>query len=98
MCTYNGHEYLKEQLNSLCEQTYPFIEIIISDDHSTDDSYVMLEQYAKKDDRISLYRNNRNLGYINNFSRAGGYAKGSYIAISDQDDVWHPDKIKNIME
>ena len=98
MCTYNGYGYLKEQLDSLCKQTYPSIEIIICDDRSTDNSYTLLEQYAAADKRISLYQNESNLGYALNFTRACRHAKGTYIAIADQDDVWHPDKIKNIIE
>lgn len=98
MCTYNGSYYIQEQIESLRNQTYPCIEIIIFDDCSTDDTYKLLEQFSSTDRRIRCYSNESNLGYTGNFSKACTYAIGEYIAISDQDDVWHPDKIKRLME
>jgi len=98
MCTYNGIDFIKEQLDSLCKQSYHFIELIISDDNSTDPTYSVLQEYAATDQRIKLYRNEITQGYIRNFSLACSYAKGTYIAFSDQDDIWHPDKIKRIVE
>ena len=98
MCTYNGGLFIQEQLDSILHQTYPSIEIIIVDDRSTDDTYKILEQYAALSKNVHLFRNESNVGYIRNFSNACSYAKGDYIAISDQDDVWHPDKIKRMLE
>ena len=52
--TYNSEKYLKRCINSICNQTYKNIEIIIIDDGSTDDTFNICEEYAKWDDRIKI--------------------------------------------
>jgi glycosyltransferase involved in cell wall biosynthesis len=93
MCTYNGGLYIKEQLESILDQTHLHLEVIAGDDASTDDSFAILEEFAKKDPRVRIYRNEKNLGYNLNFSIACEKARGDYIAISDQDDIWEKNKI-----
>jgi glycosyltransferase involved in cell wall biosynthesis len=97
LCTYNGESYLKEQLNSIQQQTYPNIEIIIADDCSTDNSYAIAKLAAEKDVRITSFQNKANLGYNKNFINAFQYAKGNYIAIADQDDIWELNKLEYMM-
>ncbi|MGZ5220143.1 MAG: glycosyltransferase family 2 protein [Chitinophagaceae bacterium] len=97
LCTYNGTLYIDDQLNSILRQTYDNIEIIISDDLSTDGTFEKLTEYAGQDNRIKLFRNEKNLGYNQNFSKACGLATGNYIAIADQDDVWEHDKIEILL-
>ena len=70
LATYNGELYLAEQLDSILNQTIPFDELIISDDVSTDRTWMILEDYAQRDKRIKLYRNNSNLGFLKNFENA----------------------------
>ena len=94
MCTYNGAEFLKEQLDSLINQTYPIYELIIQDDGSTDSTVSILEEYVRRYDFIHLYQNESQKGINKNFYSAISRAKGEYIAISDQDDIWEPDKIE----
>ena len=98
MCTYNGALYVKEQLDSIIRQTYPSLEIIIADDASTDDTWTILESIAKEDERIRLYRNEKNLGFNVNFSQACEKATGEYIAIADQDDIWEAEKIAVLVD
>jgi len=98
MATYNGSEYLKEQLDSILNQTYANIEVIICDDCSTDNTFQILQDYAKKDSRIKLFKNDKNLGYVKNFEKAISLSKGDYIALSDQDDVWMKDKIEILLK
>lgn len=93
LCTYNGDRFVAEQLESICRQNYPHLEIIIVDDSSTDGTFELLTQYAQKDQRIRLYHNEKNLGFNLNFNRACSLAKGDFIAIADQDDIWHESKI-----
>lgn len=93
LCTYNGENYLKTQIDSILEQSYPNIEIIIVDDCSTDSTPEILTEYQIQDSRIKLYFNEKNLGHTNNFGKAIGLSNGKYIALSDQDDVWVKDKI-----
>lgn len=62
MPNYNNAEYLKEAIESVLNQTYSNLELIIIDDCSTDNSWEIIKQYAEKDRRITIYRNNKNLG------------------------------------
>ena len=94
VCTYNGQDYLNEQLQSLVNQTYSNIEIIVIDDHSTDDTVDILKRYQEKYPHFSYFQNDVNLGYVKNFEKAISLCNGDYIALCDQDDIWHPDKIE----
>lgn len=94
MSTYNGAVYVAEQVESILQQTYTALEIIIADDASTDNTYSILKSFTEKDNRIVLYRNEKNLGYNISFSQACAKATGAFIAISDQDDVWELNKIE----
>lgn len=94
MSTYNGSLYVAEQIESIINQTYSNLEIILADDASTDNTFEILKSYAEKDKRIIAYRRKENAGYNINFSEACSKANGVYIAISDQDDVWELNKIE----
>jgi glycosyltransferase involved in cell wall biosynthesis len=94
MSTYNGSLYVAEQIESILKQTHSNLEIILADDASTDNTFEILKSYAEKDKRIIARRRQVNVGYNINFSEACTKAKGAYIAISDQDDVWELDKIE----
>lgn len=98
LCTHNGEKYLEQQLDSLLEQTYQNIEIIVVDDCSSDNTVNILERYASKDKRIIIYTNQSNLGFNKNFEKAFTLCKGEYIAICDQDDIWRLDKIKLLID
>lgn len=98
LCTYNGKQFLKEQLNSLTRQTYPKLEIIVVDDCSTDGTKELLMSFASQHDNIKLYFNEHNLGYNKNFEKAICLANGEYFAICDQDDVWLPEKIQKLID
>jgi glycosyltransferase involved in cell wall biosynthesis len=95
--TYNGQTYLREQLDSVLAQTYPFLEIITIDDGSTDSTVAILREYAARDPRIRLVVNEQNLGFIRNFEKGCSLASGRWIALCDQDDYWHPDKVKKMV-
>ncbi|MBK8288966.1 MAG: glycosyltransferase family 2 protein [Cellvibrionales bacterium] len=92
--TYNGAKYLAAQLDSILAQTYTGLEIILSDDASTDDTWAIAQRYAAKDPRIVLIRHEKNVGLHANLGGALERATGMYIAISDQDDIWRSDKIE----
>jgi len=94
MCTFNGEKYLKEQIESIINQTYPVYEIIIQDDNSTDHTMEILRDYERKFANIHVFRNETQEGINKNFFSAIDRATGDYIALSDQDDVWHPEKIE----
>ncbi|MEA3491835.1 MAG: glycosyltransferase family 2 protein [Campylobacterota bacterium] len=93
MATYNGESFLEEQLNSIVEQKYNNIELLIADDNSTDKTYQILSHYAQIFSWIHIYRNNKHLGLVKNFEKLLKQAQGKYIAFCDQDDVWEEDKL-----
>jgi glycosyltransferase involved in cell wall biosynthesis len=96
LCTYNGEKFIGQQVDSILRQTYSPIELIISDDASTDQTPGILEKY-KADSRITLFRQDQNIGLSGNFSFAAAQAKGELIAFSDQDDIWLENKIEKLV-
>lgn len=93
---YNVEEYLKECLDSVINQTLKEIEIICIDDCSTDSSYSILEEYAKKDSRIVLIKNKENMGVGYNRNIGIKEAKGEYIGFIDSDDYISEDYYENL--
>lgn len=98
MTTYNGENYLREQLDSIINQTYKDIELIVCDDVSTDNTPTILKEYEHKDNRIHIYFNEINLGFKKNFEKAITLCKGEYIAFCDQDDVWENWKLQESID
>ena len=96
--TYNGETYLREQLDSVLAQTYPFLEIITIDDGSSDSTVEILNEYAARDPRIKVVVNEQNLGFIRNFEKGCSLATGHWIALCDQDDYWMPEKVRKMVE
>ena len=91
IATYNGEKYIKEQLLSILPQLGKKDEVIISDDHSTDNTLDIVK--GLNDNRIKIVINNREKGYTSNFENALSYAIGDYIFLSDQDDIWMSNKV-----
>lgn len=91
IATYNGEKYIKEQLLSILPQLGKKDEVIISDDHSTDNTLDIVK--GLNDNRIKIVMNNREKGYTSNFENALSYAIGDYIFLSDQDDIWMSNKV-----
>ena len=98
LATFNGGTFLRKQLGSLLNQEYSPIEIIISDDGSTDDTLSILEEYSKTYSTVRWYKNPRPCGYIKNFEYAISKCTGDIIFLCDQDDVWYSDKVSSHME
>lgn len=88
LATYNGEKFITEQMESILNQSFQDFEVVIHDDCSTDGTYDLLHQFAQKDSRIILRRNEHNLGFSENFKSIVDECTGEYIAFSDQDDVW----------
>ena len=94
MTTYNGEKYLGEQIESILCQTYPIHELIIQDDGSTDQTVAIARKYEKTYPQVKVFVNEKNIGLNLNFQTVAMRATGDFVAISDQDDVWYPEKIE----
>lgn len=93
LSTYNGEKYIQEQIESILNQTYSNIEIIVRDDGSKDKTVEILKEY-EKERKITLYLG-ENKGFISSFFELLQMEDGAdYYAFSDQDDIWKPDKIE----
>ena len=98
LASYNGEKYIQEQIESILKQTYTNFRLLISDDCSTDKTREILEEYQKKDSRITVFFQEKNLGYIRNFEFLLKQIKNEYYMLSDQDDVWLPNKVEKSLE
>ena len=95
LATYNGSKYLSEQIDSLINQTYKNINIIVRDDGSTDNTVEIIEEYEKKDSRVRLLSDNLgNLGFVRNFEELMKNSTSEYLMFSDQDDIWYNNKVE----
>ena len=94
-CTYNGEKYIREQLDSIFNQTLPVDEIIICDDRSSDNTIAIIQEYqAKFPSIITLHINEENLRSVKNFEKAISLCTNDIIFLSDQDDSWLPNKVE----
>ncbi len=92
MCTYNGAAFVAQQLQSIAAQTRLPDEVVICDDRSTDNTCAIIDA-LQLPFPVRLSVNETNLGSTSNFARAIGLCEGQVIALSDQDDVWLPEKM-----
>lgn len=95
MATYNGAKYIRSQVESILEQLRPMDELVVCDDGSSDETVAIL--LICGDDRIRVHQNPMRLGHVRNFERAMSLARGDYIFLSDQDDVWVPGRVHDMM-
>lgn len=95
LATYNGEKFIDAQIKSILEQSYQDFEIIICDDCSTDQTVDIIKTI--KDNRIKLFQNERNIGFKKNFEKIINKCKGEYIAFCDQDDVWLPNHLLDLI-
>jgi glycosyltransferase involved in cell wall biosynthesis len=87
MPIYNGERYVREALDSLLAQDYENFELIISDNASTDSTFKICKEYARRDKRIQLYRNETNIG-VANANRVFELSSADYFMWASHDDVW----------
>ena len=95
LATYNGERFIKEQLDSILCQLDKNDEVILSDDGSKDQTLDIVKAY--NDPRIHVYHN-QNHGFVYNFENAISHASGDYIFLSDQDDIWFPNKVARCLD
>ncbi len=101
LCTYNGEKYLREQLDSILSQKDIEVAVKAADDRSTDGTKEILKEYAEKFPAFTYSVNEKNKGFCYNFLDLIFSVKDTdydYYALSDQDDVWLPEKLKRAAE
>lgn len=91
---HNGERFLTETIASVLRQTFGDFEYLLVDNASTDDSSAILEEFARQDRRIRVFRNPVNLNMSGSLNRALDLARGIYLANLDQDDLAHPERLE----
>lgn len=94
MPNYNGHRFVEQAIDSVLSQTYQNLELLVVDDCSKDDSLQLIKQKAQSDKRICVIALEKNAGVANARNVGIREAKGKYIALLDNDDVWAVDKLE----
>ncbi|WDL83943.1 glycosyltransferase [Aeromonas bestiarum] len=94
MPVYNVGLYILDAVNSILNQTYKDLELIIVDDSSTDDTYKVLIDNFSKNEKIKILKNSENKKIVYSLNKALGYASGEFIARIDGDDIAYPDRIE----
>lgn len=98
VATCNGEKYVKEQIESILNQTYKNIRVIVSDDKSDDSTQEILKELAKNDSRLTLNLQQERLGVVGNFEFLLKQVQSKYYMLSDQDDFWLPEKIEKTVQ
>ena len=91
---YNAEKYVESSIRSIMSQTYRNLEIIITDDCSTDGTFEILQKLVKEDSRIKLYKNEINLKIVKTLNNMIEVSLGKYIARMDADDISLPKRIE----
>jgi len=98
MPAYNADKYIGDAIESILNQTYKKLELIIIDDCSQDNTWKIIQEYLKKDKRISAFQNKKNLYIAENRNKLLKHARGRYIAWQDADDISISDRIDKQVE
>lgn len=94
MPVYNTRDFLADAIDSIRTQTIKNWELLIIDDHSTDGSWDMIQDYAKRDKRIRIFRNRTNQGLVKSLNKLIPLTRGEFVARMDADDISLPDRFK----
>lgn len=94
---YNDERFLGDSLQSLLAQNHRHLQIIVSDDGSSDSSARIAADFARRDPRIELHGQPTNLGMTLNWNQALTHAKGEYVIKLDADDVFRPDTVSQLV-
>ena len=98
MATYQGSAFIGEQLKSIAKQTRLPDELVISDDCSADETVSLVKQFAASAPfSVKILENNENVGFSRNFDRAVAATDADIVFLSDQDDIWFPEKIERVV-
>ena len=94
MGSYNHQRYISEAIESVLNQTFPDLELIIIDDYSTDNSRSIIETYQAKDKRVRAFFHEKNMGIANTINEGLKKVRGKFVSFIGSDDVWFPYKLE----
>ena len=94
MASYNHEQYISEAIESVLNQTFRDIELIIIDDYSTDNSKQIIADYQKQDPRIRAFFHQKNMGISKTMNGCLSEARGNFISFIGSDDLWVHNKLK----
>lgn len=100
MATYNGARFITEQLDSIRLQSLPVDQVILRDDGSSDQTLEIVREYLETYELAPAWRitqNGKRLGYAENFRAAVEETDGEYVFFCDQDDIWEPDRVEDMV-
>jgi glycosyltransferase involved in cell wall biosynthesis len=101
LATYNGAQFVEQQVRSILEQTHPPDELVVSDDGSSDATVELVESAIAATGlpglRVVILRSGERLGVVGNFARAIEATSGDLVALSDHDDVWQPNRLSTVI-
>ena len=92
--SYNSAPFISETIESIINQSYPYWELLITDDCSSDNTIEIIQEFIKKDSRIKLFQLNQNSGAGICRNKSIENAQGRFIAFCDSDDCWMPKKLE----
>ena len=91
---YNAEKFIGKTIESVLSQTYKNWEMLIMNDVSTDNSFAVVSEFAKKDERIKIVNTEKNVGVVKGRNYLIDLASGKYIAFLDADDIWKSEKLE----
>ncbi len=94
MPAYNSSLYIETAIRSVMNQTYPHWKLLVIDDGSSDDTCSIVSKLVAEDDRITLLRNEENVGVATTRNKGFALCEGAWVALLDSDDWWHPEKLE----
>ena len=94
MPVYNGEKYIFYSIKSILDQSYKNFEFLIANDGSKDETLKIIKEFKKKDKRIKIINNNKNIGLTKSLNKLAKIAKGNFIARMDVDDISHKERFR----
>lgn len=98
MPAYNSSLYIKEAIESVVSQSYANWELVVIDDCSKDETQSIVKEISKRDSRVKLLINEKNMGAAASRNRGLDHVQGDYVALLDSDDYWHPQMLEKMLQ
>lgn len=95
---YNVEKYIEETINSVLEQNFTNLELLIIDDCSKDDTLKIIKNYSNKDKRIKIFKNKKNRGKMVSVNKLFKKVRGKYLVLLDADDLFYPERLRKQVE